>query len=311
MTKTTIRGDLVSAIYFACILILVVAGAKIYPSLKLDDDSYLLFVLKQGPLFALTFSLISVIWRDLDKKVDLISSDPARYASACFIVVSGVFHSMAGGLHKSREASDEGEQGSQEADSKEIKSRPSMALLASTPVILVKAFYLVAEAFITIALNILLFFVSFFWLFCIAPPLYFVNLVTGAPARNSLRGSEERSLMVRQAGKWFRETEHAGRNGAEEDKSPGEFDDELKQIEEWEKGLVEIKAGYRKKGLPTTQVAEFEDDLAKLKRHFEKRIFDVTLSKRPVSLTSAITSLVLWLASIMVSKFPFLSGLIH
>lgn len=82
VTTSAILHGTKSAICLAALASLVAAAAILFPSERLGGDSYLQFVLKQGPFFTLTFSLLSVIWRDLDKNEGLVSAEPSQYVSA-------------------------------------------------------------------------------------------------------------------------------------------------------------------------------------------------------------------------------------
>jgi hypothetical protein len=158
---------------------------------------YLKFVLEQGPLFTVAFAFISVIWIDLDKNESLVSANPREYVAGCIWLVAGVFHGMAG-IRGPRRAGDERqsatvEEGAQGADFS----------LAKVPLVLFSAFAFVIDTFLglfVMFLLALLSLLSLLWMLCAAPPLYFLTLISGAPARLSLRGSRDRRYLVEHAG---------------------------------------------------------------------------------------------------------------
>lgn len=216
------------------------------------------------------------------------------------IVVAGIFHAMSGAFRRRPEASVE--QRSQESDTESAGSRSPNVLVVSAFALMFRGLVLVLHNFIRIAIYGLLFCISILWLLLVAPPLYFVTLVSGAPARISLRHSRGHSLMVREAGIWRFETELVHELDPTENKSPTEFGDISEQIKDLESRIAEVKTKHRKKGLSLSKVREAEAELEKLKKHLHRTAIDVTLSQKPVSLTSVITSLLLWLANPIVAK---------
>ena len=155
---------------------------------------YLKFVLEQGPLFTVTFAFISVIWIDLDKNEWLVSADPREYVAGCFWLVGGVFHGMAG-IRGPRRAGDERQSATVEED-----TQGADFSLAKVPLVLFSAFAFVIDTFLGLFVMFLLALLSLVWMLCAAPPLYFLTLISGAPARLSLRGSRDRRYLVEHAG---------------------------------------------------------------------------------------------------------------
>jgi len=302
MTTSSLRDIAKLLIYFAALGSLVAAAAAFFPSERLGSDTYLEFVLQQGPLFTLSFSFLSVIWSDLDKNEGLVSADPVQYVSACLFIVAGVFHAMGGALGGSRRRSEGSTECKRETDTDSAGSRSLVDLLVSTLVIVFEAFFYVLDTFIGLFMFGLLLCVSLLWLLLVAPPLYFVTLVSGAVARLSLRKSRGRALVVRELGRWLLETEtgkegeNTKRDSQEETGNPAEH------IQDLGRRFAEAKAKYIEKGLPLTEFAKVEAKLEKMKKDSEKITIDVTLSRKPVSLTSAISSILLWLANPITAK---------
>jgi len=138
------------------------------------DRTYYNFWIEHGPLIAFSLTLIGLVWSDLDKQnPDLVSIHPGLYLIACFLIMSGLFLAFTNSL----------------------PDRQSMADLRKTNQ--VSTIYLFYDSFIGILFYVVLFFVAMVWFLCIAPALYFITLITGAPARLAMLNKSEQIPMVR------------------------------------------------------------------------------------------------------------------
>jgi len=137
------------------------------------DITYFQFWIEQGPLIAFSLTLIGLVWNDLDKQhPDLVSAHPGYYLRACFVIMSGVFLSFTNSL----------------------PSRQSFADARANQISPVRLMF---DSFLGILIYILLFLVAFVWLLGIAPTLYFITLITGAPARLAMLNKSEQISLVR------------------------------------------------------------------------------------------------------------------
>lgn len=304
MPTSSLHEFIKSPLWLVVLGSLIATANALFPSERFGSATYLQFVLAQGPLFTLSFSFLSVIWSDLDKNEGLVSADPARYVSACLVVVGGVFHAL-GHAWKSRRYKTN-EECTQETKTDFAGPRSpifsviwAFALMFSTLVLILVR---ILEQFIGLAILGLLLCISLLWLFLIAPPLYFVTLVSGAPARISLRNFRGRALLVREFGRWVTKTESSDEDDVEMRGSPEDPHNTAEQIQDLERRLAELEAKHREKGLPITKIREVEDELKKMKNHLRRTTIDITLSERPVSLTYVISSILMALANPIMSK---------
>lgn len=210
-------------------------------------SGYLKFVLEQGPLFTVTVAFISVIWVDLDRNAGMVSADPKKYVAACMWVLAGVYHGMAGIRPKRTESE------SAAPATEDPESPGSGQLLAQVPLILFWALGFVVDTLLGLFVMFLLAVLGIVWMLCVAPPLYFLTLISGAPARLTLRGSPDRRYVVESGGRVELETAS--------DEAPDQLD--------WEGRC--------------------------------RTTMEVTLATRPVSLTNASATFVLWVAGAVVA----------
>lgn len=133
------------------------------------SNGYFSFLLENGPFISLGFAFIGVVWKDLDSNIDLISSNPVHYVRGYFLIfatmlatISDVFYALASNIKQ---------------QDKEKKAPYGEGLFAA----------LISFFFITIILI---------WSLVIAVPLYFVNLIVGAPARLVKRDQKRFSVTA-------------------------------------------------------------------------------------------------------------------
>ena len=139
----------------------------------LGRNTYFKFWIEQGPLIALSFTLIGLVWRNLDKQhPDLVSAHPGFYLVACFQIMSGLFLAFFNSL----------------------PGRQSMAELRTYEISTICLLY---DSFVGLIFYALLSLVAVVWILCVVPTMYFVTLITGAPARLAMLSKSDQIRMVR------------------------------------------------------------------------------------------------------------------
>ena len=128
---------------------------------RLTDTSYFEWYLKGGPLISLSVAFIALVWNDLDANEKLVSADPANFLSGCYWVVTVIFVSMATNIGRSL------------APMSTDRPMPSIPRL----------FW---DTIVSIVIYLVLFILSILWLLVVAPLMYFIYLVAGAPVRMGL-----------------------------------------------------------------------------------------------------------------------------
>jgi len=137
--------------------------------------SYFNIWIEQGPWIVFSLTLIGLVWDDLDKQhPELVSAHPAYYLRTCLVIMSGVFLAFANSLPGKR----------------------SMANIRASQI---STFRLLYDFFIGFLFYLLLVILAGVWFLCVAPSMYFMTLITGAPARLALLSkSEQISLEISQ-----------------------------------------------------------------------------------------------------------------
>ncbi|MCV2357310.1 hypothetical protein LNV09_24460 [Paucibacter sp. B2R-40] len=109
---------------------------------------------QQGSYISLSVTFVSTFWREVDKETRLVSASPVQYVEGCRAVLAGVILVLG-----------------------ETIKPPKMAggKVAET-----------LEGLGTLITCLVLLLYLAFWAFAIAPLLYFVILLTGAPARSGM-----------------------------------------------------------------------------------------------------------------------------
>ncbi len=161
----------VSALSLLFLILLVVLEYFLFE--QFFDYTYFQFWIERGPLIAFSATLIGLVWSDLDKQhPDLISAHPGYFLRTCFIIMSGVFLAFANTFPQKRSG--------EKIDTEEVSS-----------------FRLLYDNVVTLIIYLILSIVAAVWMICFAPTLYFVNLITGAPARLSLLSKADQIQLVR------------------------------------------------------------------------------------------------------------------
>lgn len=132
---------------------------------RLFGGKYFLWYLKSGPIISLATGFLAPTWTKLKARTGLVSAHPAVYFGACLQILGVFFVSMAQPMRISKAATE---------DVVEIGDSP-----------LVKSFDNLLYPLLVFVMGIL----SFAWIILVAPLSYFVTLIAGIPARQSLRGN--------------------------------------------------------------------------------------------------------------------------
>jgi hypothetical protein len=126
------------------------------------ETGYFRWYLANGTLIGFTTTIASLTWGDLNKHSGLISAHPLEYLGSCLQLVGLPLIALGGHL---------------ESNSGDSKARNPFDLLLTMPMVLI----------LVIAMLI--------WLVVVAPFLYFVYLLCGAPARTF--SDSTRNLIAR------------------------------------------------------------------------------------------------------------------
>ena len=132
---------------------------------RLLGSRYFLWYLKNGPIISLATGFLAPTWTKLKARFGLVSAHPAVYFGACLQVLGVFLVSMAQPMRLSKRSAE---------DVVEIGDGP-----------LVKLFDNLLYPLLVFVMGL----VSFAWVILVAPLSYFVTLIAGVPARESLRGN--------------------------------------------------------------------------------------------------------------------------
>lgn len=146
---------------FSLVLLLLLIIANYYFFSLFLAINYFEWYYNEGPLISLSVAFIAIIWNDFDKNINLISANPAKYLSGCFWVIAVIFASMSTNLSRAL------------LPSSANKEKPFVLRL-------------LWDSFFSLIIYFILFIITSLWLLVVAPPLYFIYLVAGAPVRMGL-----------------------------------------------------------------------------------------------------------------------------
>jgi hypothetical protein len=132
---------------------------------RLFGGRYFLWYLKSGPIISLASGFLAPTWTKLKARVGLVSAHPAVYFGACLQILGVFFVSMAQPMRRS--------------------TKPSENLVEIGDGPLMKLFDNLIYPLLVLVMGIL----SFAWVILVAPLSYFVTLIAGVPARQTLRGN--------------------------------------------------------------------------------------------------------------------------
>jgi len=137
--------------------------------------NYVVWFFSQGLLIGVLAAFISMVWKDLNIHPWLVSAHPGGYLAACLAILTGVFLSI---------------------------STIPKAVLSPVPENgpKVSGIRLIWDTFISLIVCLGIFVLAFVWLITIVPAMYFVTLISGAPARIGLLNPEAKETLVRTKG---------------------------------------------------------------------------------------------------------------
>jgi hypothetical protein len=128
---------------------------------------YFLWYLNNGPIISLASGFLAPTWTKLKARLGLVSAHPAVYFGACLQILGVFFVSMAQPMRRANKSADAGIE-------IELGDGPLMKLSDN-----------LLYPLLIFVMGIL----SFAWVILVAPLSYFVTLIAGVPARQSLRGN--------------------------------------------------------------------------------------------------------------------------
>jgi hypothetical protein len=149
-------------------------GANWFALDRFWSTNYLLWFAEQGSLISISVAFVSLVWKDINVHPHLVSANPACYLSTCFQIVTGVFASMSTIFKAALSSGSEG-----------APNVPFIRLLWDTG--------------ITLVVVLLMFVIGTIWLIVVAPAMYFLTLITGAPARLGLLNPEAKETLIRES----------------------------------------------------------------------------------------------------------------
>src|SRR5262245_24331932 len=77
------------------LLLLALASAVVSAYEYFAPDHFYAWFLRQGSYVSLSVTFVSMFWKEVDKEVRLISSDPVQYVNGCRAVLAGVIRVLA------------------------------------------------------------------------------------------------------------------------------------------------------------------------------------------------------------------------
>jgi hypothetical protein len=152
-----------SVLVFVLMLFLIAVNYFLF--YRLFDVNYFIWYLNDAPFISISLAFIGIIWNDLDRNLGLISADPSKFLSGCLLLLAVVFTSLGVNLKN--------------ATSPNKNATQITALLS-----------LLWDSVISILVYLILLVLLFLWFFVVAPLVYFVHLVVGAPSRVGLYNPE-------------------------------------------------------------------------------------------------------------------------
>ena len=138
---------------------------------KYTDQAYFNWFLKSGTIISIATSFLALVWQGLDEQKGLLSWHPGYFLTSCFALLSVFFSVVAANL-------------AGPLDGLKKRAEESVSIIE---VLWDAAFALVMH--LVMAVFVL------GWLLIIAPLFYLVTLITGAPARRSMRDTGKKVII--------------------------------------------------------------------------------------------------------------------
>jgi hypothetical protein len=155
---------------FAMTILAVSISLSWWAFRSFGNTNYFVWYLKNGSWIGMVVSFIALIWEGLGVRADLLSASPAKYVRACFGLLAAFFLSCSVYIDNLRFGPNDGDGGRRSAIASLLDS-------VMAPLIL-----------LTIIICVIA------WLVVIAPLNYFITILTGAIARQELRGTRWRPI---------------------------------------------------------------------------------------------------------------------
>lgn len=156
--KKRLSGFLIS------VLIMTIWVAVLYwLFLHYMQKNYFVWYLDNGALISIATSFLALVWKGLERQKGLLSWHPGNFLESCFILMSIFFSILAANLAGPLDG---------------LKHR------ANEPVSVAETLW---DGVFSLIMHFMMALIVFGWLLVISPLFYIVTLVTGAPARRSIR----------------------------------------------------------------------------------------------------------------------------
>lgn len=154
-------------------------------------SNYFVWFLEKGPLITLSFAIIAVIWDDLNLNTFLLEPYPPRFIAGClhlagaFLRIVGIFWQAVGRLVQAIGAY---------LKQPEVAARYPDGTVNSDNKMSGSLF----DAIASLGMTLLVLVAVVMWCLVVAPLLYFVHLVSAAPARMAIVAKVDRLIVRRE-----------------------------------------------------------------------------------------------------------------
>jgi len=159
---------------FWCGIIAILIGLNLWLFPRFFHTGYLAWYVGNGAMVSLGATLVALVFEELELQRDLISANPVRYLGACLSIAGIFFIALSVHFRKARPGP---------------AGQPSAGQGGGW-----------WDELVTFGLLLPIFLVVLAWLLVVAPLNYFVTLLSGAPARQALRGLSTRCVVVERDG---------------------------------------------------------------------------------------------------------------
>ena len=144
--------------------------------------NYFLWFLNNGPLITIAFAIIGAIWDDININTNLIKTYPPLYIARCLRLIS-IFYNVTGYLIKDTGdyLIDSGKKIEKEIEDKKLPADKIINDLKRRSASRGSIFLFDTQ--IVLIINLLIVLIVTLWCLFVAPLMYFVNILAGAPSR--------------------------------------------------------------------------------------------------------------------------------
>jgi hypothetical protein len=178
------------------------------------DSNYLEWYLANGFYITFFVSTLALVWEELPARESLLSAHPRNYLAGCLAVLSGLFFSMSVFLRNfggedftSATENDEGnpagdhdperDLGTEASTVEEVQGSQATVPSVGCFALLFDTFAVLFEWLVVMMVMVILFLAALGWVLVVAPVNYFLNLATGAPARQQLGEPNYRAVAIK------------------------------------------------------------------------------------------------------------------